>query len=32
VQYHRARVFLKLNLDSFAGLMRYAIRHRIVEL
>lgn len=32
VQYHRARVFVKLNLDSLAGLVRYAIRNRIVEL
>jgi DNA-binding CsgD family transcriptional regulator len=32
VQFHRARVFSKLNLDSLAGLVRYAIRNRIVEL
>jgi hypothetical protein len=32
VQYHRARVFVKLNLDSLAGLVRYALRNRLVEL
>jgi DNA-binding CsgD family transcriptional regulator len=32
VQFHRARVFSKLNLDSLAGLVRFAIRNRIVEL
>lgn len=32
VQFHRSRVFSKLKLDSLAGLVRYAIRHRIVEL
>ena len=32
VQFHRARVFSKLNLDSVAGLVRYAIRNRIVDL
>ena len=31
VQFHRARVFVKLNLDSLAGLVRYAIRNRIIE-
>jgi DNA-binding CsgD family transcriptional regulator len=31
VQYHRARVFVKLNLDSLAGLVRYAIRNRLAE-
>lgn len=32
VQFHRSRIFSKLKLDSLAGLVRYAIRHRIVEL
>jgi DNA-binding CsgD family transcriptional regulator len=32
VQFHRASVFSKLHLDSLAGLVRYAIRNRIVEL
>jgi len=32
VQYHRARVFVKVNLDSVAGLVRYALRNRLVEL
>jgi DNA-binding CsgD family transcriptional regulator len=32
VQFHRASVFSKLKLDSLAGLVRYAIRHRIIEL
>jgi DNA-binding CsgD family transcriptional regulator len=31
VQFHRASVFSKLKLDSLAGLVRYAIRNRIVE-
>ena len=32
VQFHRASVLSKLRLDSLAGLVRYAIRNRIVEL
>jgi DNA-binding NarL/FixJ family response regulator len=28
---HRASVLRKLNLDSFAGLVRYAIRNKIIE-
>jgi DNA-binding CsgD family transcriptional regulator len=32
VECHRSRVFLKLKLDSFANLVRYAIRNHIVEL
>jgi len=32
VECHRSRVFLKLKLDSFASLVRYAIRNHIVEL
>jgi len=28
---HRASILRKLNLDSFAGLVRYAIRNKIVE-
>lgn len=31
VECYRARVFLKLRLDSFAGLVRYAIRNKLVE-
>jgi DNA-binding CsgD family transcriptional regulator len=31
VETHRARLFLKLHLDSFASLVRYAIRNKIVE-
>ena len=32
VESYRARVFLKLKLDSFASLVRYAIRAHIVEI
>jgi len=31
VETHRKRVFLKLNLDSIASLVRYAIRNNIVD-
>jgi DNA-binding NarL/FixJ family response regulator len=31
VESYRARVFLKLHLDSFASLVRYAIRNKMVE-
>lgn len=31
VETHRARIFLKLHLDSFASLVRYAIRNKMVE-
>lgn len=31
VESHRARIFLKLHLDSFASLVRYAIRNKMVE-
>jgi DNA-binding CsgD family transcriptional regulator len=31
VETHRARLFLKLHLDSFASLVRYAIRNKMVE-
>lgn len=32
VECYRSKVFLKLKLDSFASLVRYAIRNHIVEL
>jgi DNA-binding NarL/FixJ family response regulator len=31
VESYRSRIFLKLNLDSFASLVRYAIRNHLVE-
>jgi DNA-binding NarL/FixJ family response regulator len=31
VETYRARIFLKLHLDSFASLVRYAIRNKMVE-
>ena len=31
VETYRARIFLKLRLDSFASLVRYAIRNKMVE-
>ena len=31
VEAHRARILLKLQLDSLVGLVHYAIRNRLVE-
>jgi DNA-binding CsgD family transcriptional regulator len=31
VEAHRSRVMLKLNLASVAELVRYAVRHRMIE-
>lgn len=31
VEAHRARIMLKLDLESVTGLVRYAVRHGIIE-